>query len=423
MITQGEEDRNFIFTSEHQHHHRVARVADDDKEVKVRIEVNGITITALIDSGCPVTIINNDAYAYLLQKGFVEKDYSAGCDVPFHGYEINRPAIVIKGSCIAKLSFEGKHTEDRIYIAPYGRENLLGKKTAERLGLLKVGPSVYDVKLSKEFPKIKNCLIDITIDRSVTPTVVKYRRMPLEIESKIHVEVHKLLEAGIIEPVPTDQITWVSRMIAIPKGNEGYRLVVDMRMPNTAVKSEFYPQPSVEEALMLPPVAKLSKIDLKKGFHLCELNPKCRDITAFATKEGVFRFKRLMFGLKSAPEIFNRELDKIFLNHKGISKYCDDFLIYGRTQDEHDVNLQAVLKTIREANLEINQEKSVYDVTEVSFLGHIVTTRGTLPDPDKVNDIKSFRAPESKDELQTLLGRFLNSNEANVLPIYGLFQV
>lgn len=266
----------------------------------------------------------------------------------------------------------------------------------------------------RQFPKLKNCSINVTINRKVKPVRVTYRRMPLEVEKKIHTEVHKLLESGIIEPVPTEKITWVSRMLAIPKENGEYRLVIDMRMPNTAVSSECYPQPSVEEALLLIKIAKMSKIDLKKGFYLCELDSKCRDITAFATKNGVFQFTRLMFGLKSAPKLFNRELDRIFANHKGISKYCDDFLIYGATQEEHDTNLSAVLKTIDKEGLEINEQKSVYNVTQVKFLGHIVTT-----DPGKVKDIKSFRTPQNKSELQTLLGlaTFLGRYIANLSEI------
>lgn len=103
--------------------------------------------------------------------------------------------------------------------------------------------------------------------------------------------------------------------------------------------------------------------------------------------------------------MFNREIDKIFSNHRGIRKYCDDFLIYGVNQEDHDKNLRAVLQTIKEKGLEINEKKSEYNVMEVSFLGHVVSTKGVFPDPGKVNAVKSFRAPQNKEELQSLLGR------------------
>lgn len=169
----------------------------------------------------------------------------------------------------------------------------------------------------------------VSLHKSIIPKVVPYRRMPLLIEDKIHEEVPRLRDLDIIEKVPTDEITWVSRMIAIAKDDGTYRLVIDMREPNRAVRREYYPQPTVEETLLLPKITKLSKIDLKTGFYLCELAPECRHITGFATKDGVFRFKRLMFGLKSAPKLFNKEIDKIFANHRGIRKYCGDFLIFG----------------------------------------------------------------------------------------------
>lgn len=390
---------NFMFMVQPKH-----SSATGEREAKVSVKINGIKITAVIDSGCPVTIVNANTYAYLIGNGLQERGFTKGCSVPFLGYETNRPAIEISGSVMVEVTYEDVSVNERIYVAPYGRENLLGKLTAEALGVLIVGPNVYNVAKLKPFPKMKNCSVKISIDRSVSPKIVPYRRMPLAIEDKIHEEIHRLEELDIIEKVPTDEITWVSRMIAITKGDGTYRLVVDMREPNRAVRREYYPQPTIEETLLLPKVAKLSKIDLKKGFHLCELHPTCRHITGFATKDGVYRFKRLMFGLKSAPELFNREIDKILANHRGLRKYCDDFLVFGVDQADHDKNLQAVLKTIKEKGLEINEEKSIYDVTECAFLGHIVSTKGVFPDPGKVKAIKSMRAPQNKEELQTLLG-------------------
>lgn len=87
---------------------------------------------------------------------------------------------------------------------------------------------------------------------------------------------------------------------------------------------------------------------------------------------------------------------RIFL---GIRKYCDDFLIYGIDQEDHDKNLRAVLDTVEKEGLQINEK--------VQFLGHIVSTKGVSPDPGKVKIIESFRAPKCKEELQTFLGRVL----------------
>lgn len=74
-------------------------------------------------------------------------------------------------------------------------------------------------------------------------------------------------------------------MLAVAKDDGSYRLVVDMRAANNAVRREYYPQPTIEETLLLPKVARLSKIYLKKGFSLCELNPKSRDISPHSLKK------------------------------------------------------------------------------------------------------------------------------------------
>lgn len=67
------------------------------KEAKVAVNVDGIRVITLIDSGCPVTIVNSDTYAYLISKGLRENDFQEGCDVPFLGYETHRPARLGNG--------------------------------------------------------------------------------------------------------------------------------------------------------------------------------------------------------------------------------------------------------------------------------------------------------------------------------------
>lgn len=87
--------------------------------------------------------------------------------------------------------------------------------------------------------------------------------------------------------------------------DEDIRLCVDLRAANQAIIRNFYAFPSIEDLIFsIPKPAKLSKVDLPSAFHLFELHPDSRDITTFSTTAGNFRFKRLVLGIKSAPEEF-----------------------------------------------------------------------------------------------------------------------
>ena len=60
----------------------------------------------------------------------------------------------------------------------------------------------------------------------------------------------------------------------------------------------------------------------------------------------------------------------------------DDILVFGRTQEEHDRRLEAVLKRIQEAGGTLNREKCTFYTNSVKFLGQLVNATGIRADPD-----------------------------------------
>ena len=124
------------------------------------------------------------------------------------------------------------------------------------------------------------------------------------IREKVKKKIEELVAMDIIEPVegPTP---WVNPVVVVPKQNDEIRLCVDMRRANEAIIRERYPIPTVDEVLQnLNQSAVFSKIDLKWGYHQLELHPDSRGITTFTTHCGLYRYKRLMFGISSAPEVY-----------------------------------------------------------------------------------------------------------------------
>ena len=91
-----------------------------------------------------------------------------------------------------------------------------------------------------------------------------------------------------------------------------------MRRANLAVKKERYLIPTIEDLLQEMNQNKIfSKLEVKWAYHQIELNSESRDITTFATHEGLFRYKRLMFGVSCAPGMYQRSMQQTLAGCKG----------------------------------------------------------------------------------------------------------
>lgn len=96
------------------------------------------------------------------------------------------------------------------------------------------------------------------------------------------------------------------------------------------------------------------------------------DFTAFRTPFGRFRFLRLPFGIKSAPEVFQRKNFEIFGDLEGVGVYFDDLIITGANVQEHDRNLKIVLDRAVKYNIKFNSSKIQF----VKFMGQIYSKAG-----------------------------------------------
>ena len=106
----------------------------------------------------------------------------------------------------------------------------------------------------------------------------------------------------------------------------------------------------------------------------------------------------------------------------------DDVLVHGRTQEEHDKQLDAALEHIAQARVTLNAEKCHFSQSSVKFLGHIVDETGIHPDPEKVNAIQAMKEPSNTSELRRFLGmtnqlaKFTPSLAEQAKPLHDLLS-
>lgn len=300
-------------------------------------------------------------------------------------------------------------TTTSFYVIEKGQQPLMGKITAQSLGVLKIGlPSqnnvVDRVETKKEFPKIKGVSLSLPIDRSIPPVIQPLRRCPIPLLQKVKSKLDELLEMGIIEKV-TRPTSWVSPLVPIIKDNGELRLCIEMRRANQAVQRLNHPLPIFDD---LSPKFRNARyfttLDIKQAFHQVELNENCRDITTFVTNWGLYRYKRLLFGVNCAPELFQNLMESILASCRNTVVFIDDIMIFGSSEEEHDSCVKEVLKVLNQQGILLNDHKCNFKQRETVFLGHKLSADGIAPADEKVKSILQFRAPQTKEELRSFLG-------------------
>lgn len=223
-----------------------------------------------------------------------KKLYTYASDVP----------LQVKGTFTCQAKCGSKSTRAEFLVIDGKGVPLLGKDTAMKLGVLKIG---VDVAMVSDKPKIQDMYpelfqgvgklnthqVKLHVNKTVEPVAQPLRRMPFNLRRKVEQKLDELLEGDIIEPVD-GATTWLNPVVIAPKSDGSIRLCLDMRRANEAIIRQRYPIPTVDEVLQnMNGSTVFSKLDLKWGYHQLELTPESRDITTFATHRGVYRYKRL----------------------------------------------------------------------------------------------------------------------------------
>ena len=135
-----------------------------------------------------------------------------------------------------------------------------------------------------------------------------------------------------------------------------------------------------------------SKIDLRMGYHQLRVRETDIPKTTVRTRYGHFEFTVMPFRLTNAPLAF------IDLMHRVFQPYLDQFvvvfvvdiLIYSQSEWEHEYHLRIVLQLLRDHQLYDKFSKREFWLTEVRFLGHVVSASGVSVDPEKVEAVMSW---------------------------------
>ncbi|UYV76696.1 K02A2.6-like, partial [Cordylochernes scorpioides] len=292
---------------------------------------------------------------------------------------------------------------------------LLSCRASEILGLVRRINIVEDHAPTKldpmlKFPKLFTGLgkIDIPygikLKEGAKPfSIYTPRRVPIPLMKELQMEMERMTSNGVIEKVEGSS-KWCSPMVLVAKPSGKLRICVDLSILNQNSLRGIHPIPVVEHTLAQLKGAKLfTKLDANRGFWQIPLSSESSALTTFITPFGRFRFKRLPFGISSAPEIFQKRMGQILEGLEGTLCHMDDSLVYGSCQEEHDKILETVLTRLSKAGLTLNKDKCKFAVTTIKFLGHQIDPNGIQVDPKRKRGILEFSKPRSVKELKQFL--------------------
>ena len=328
--------------------------------------------------------------------------------------------IPTKGVVTLPCEYKGKVFHVKFHVIEIEAPSVLSAQTCKEMGLLArihslqqhnipECPTDLDQSILVEYSDLfqgLGCLPGehtIKLDPSVPPVVHPPRKVPVSLKEKIKDELDRMEKAGVIvrQTEPTD---WVNSMVAVVKPNK-IRICIDPRDLNAAIRREHFPMTTIEEVVASMPQAKVfSVLDATSGYWQVKLDEESSKLCTFNTPFGRYRFTRLPFGIKSAPEVFQNCMSELFADVDGVKVIVDDLLIWGKDDDEHDARLKQVLDRARKVNLKFNAKKCRIRQEEVPYVGHVLSKDGLKPDPEKIRAVQEMKPPQNTKELKTFLG-------------------
>lgn len=239
------------------------------------------------------------------------------------------------------------------------------------------------------------------------PVYTKSYRFPEIHKKEVETQINKMLAQNIIRP---SNSAWSSPLWVIPKkldssGKQKWRIVIDYRRLNAKTIGDRYPLPNIIDLLdKLGRCLYFTTLDLASGFHQIEMDPEDIPKTAFNCLNNHFEFLRMPFGLKGAPSTFERCMDNVLRGVENTAVYLDDIIVFSSSLQEHIIALKEVFERLRKANFKLQLDKCEFLQREVKYLGHVVTSEGVKPNPDKVIAIKKYPLPKNSKQLKGFLG-------------------
>ena len=405
--------------------------------VMVEILINKRPITMQVDTAADVTVMS-ESVANTIPKltvgksGTVIKDYNnadikvigaANVDIQYGSQKVSGlPLIIVKGNGQALLGL------DWLKCIKLDWHNILTvtkpDSTISDDDVLIQFKEVFEDKVGT----VKNVKAGLVLKPDAVPKFCNPRPVPYALKMQVEMEIKRLESEGAWEKITYSD--WATPLVPVMKENGRVRLCGDYKVTvNPQLQVAQHPLPNPKDMFAALGGCKLfSKLDLRQAFNQMMMDKRSREICTVNTSLGLYRPKRLPYGIASSPALWQETMDKIFAGIPGVFVFIDDILVAGKDKQEHQARLKLVLSRIQENGIKVQRNKCVFGVASLEYLGFIINGDGIHKTDEKIRAVQLAKVPESVKELQSFLGLvtfyggFIQDLATVAHPLYNLLK-
>ena len=214
-----------------------------------------------------------------------------------------------------------------------------------------------------------------------------------------------MIEVGAIQK---SNSPWASAVVLVRKKDGSLRFCIDLCKLNARTIKDAYSLPHIDETLdCLGGAIIFTSLDLKSGYWQVEMEEESNPLTAFTVGPlGFYECEHMPFSLTNAPATFQRLMENCLgeLHLSWCIIYLDDIIVFSDNPKEHLHQLRGVFTKLDKAGLKLKPNKCEFFKTKITYLGHIVSSKGIETDPKKVEAVKNWTVPRTVTDVRSFLG-------------------
>ena len=380
--------------------------------IKVSLLANGQALKMEVDTGADISIISDDTRRTLFPTQKVYKS-----DLVLKTYT-DEPIRII-GNLRVRVQYGDQFAKLVLVVVEGSGPSLLGRNWlkylrldwsqiaqvhATRLKTLNFVLDQHKALFKDGLGTVEPYRATLHVKPDATPKFHKPRPVPLAIKGAIERDLDQMERDGIVERV--DHSDWAAPIVAVPKKDGSFRICGDYKVTiNQALAVDQYPLPKPADLFASLTGGKVfTKLDLSQAYLQLQLDEESSTYVTINTHQCLYRFKRLPFGVASAPAMFQKLMDTVLQGLSGVMCYIDDILISTSDKSSHLDVLGEVLTRLDKHGFRLKREKCQFLMSAVEYLGHQIDASGIHTMPDKIDAVVNAPPPQNVSELCSFLG-------------------